>query len=614
MTDFGSKLKRIERILDMGEHTIVAKECVGLIEQALRQLFSQALTQLDERDRLKVQEAERKIGKGEKGIESFTMGQLVGVFRTSHFLDAWARASGKDLSSIRVINLDELTQLRNKFIHEGIEATRSEAELLLDCLRVILETFGVADLEDAGEAFPSGTELNGSVSDIAPGPRKETSYPDVKEDIHDVEEELQRLKQTIKIRDQKIKFRKYTKVIAYVVILLMFSLSWVKFFDFLTLDTRIESYTMWLGDLFTEKTFSEQIVMVSINEQTEETLGKRFDRSWRKEHAVLVDKLSQTGAKVIAFDMLFEESNPVDQEFIHAIEKAKQRGSAVIVGVVNLEGNEPVLAKGLKQVVSGFGFACASRKLGNAIATPLAIMGKDNYYLLSLTFKAVEAFRNEEYRNVVGVDSYQITMWDSHTESAKQFGFSILTPIMQSQPGCQVFREGDNVVDIFIDVSPLETLRNSARRYAYEEVIRADSDELEQWKKRFNNKIVLVGVEKESDIHLVGLLGERRYGLELHADALNTILNNVTIRSLGTMGQLAIMICLGLLGASIRYWTPQTWRYRRIGFFLVGLIAYLASTIYVYSQYHVLLNTMYHGVTFWFTYWVTGKIERKYFV
>lgn len=161
--NFGSKVERIERLLDMGEHTIVAKECVSLIEQALRHLFSQALTQLDEKDRLKVQEAERDIGKGEKGIESFTMGQLVGVFRMSRFLDAWAGASGRDLTSIRVINLDELTTLRNTFIHGRTDATRSEAEFLFKCLHVILETFGIVSLEGTEGTFTSGRERKGTV-------------------------------------------------------------------------------------------------------------------------------------------------------------------------------------------------------------------------------------------------------------------------------------------------------------------------------------------------------------------------------------------------------------------------------------------------------------------
>ncbi len=120
---------------------------MSLIEQALRQLFSRHLTRLDEKDRLRVQKAELEIGKGQKGAESFTMGQLVGVFRTSRFLDAWARVSGKDLGSIRLINFDELTTLRNAFIHGEREAAHSEAEFLFNCLHIIFETFGITNWE-----------------------------------------------------------------------------------------------------------------------------------------------------------------------------------------------------------------------------------------------------------------------------------------------------------------------------------------------------------------------------------------------------------------------------------------------------------------------------------
>jgi hypothetical protein len=158
MMNFGQKLKLIQHNLDVGGYTIAAKECVGLIEHALRHLFSQHLTRLEEKDRLGVQKAELEIGKGSKGIESFTMGQLVGVFRTSHFLDAWARASGKDLSGIRVINLDELTALRNTFIHGDREASDTEAKFLFDCLHVILETF---ELKPTEAISPELSDISG---------------------------------------------------------------------------------------------------------------------------------------------------------------------------------------------------------------------------------------------------------------------------------------------------------------------------------------------------------------------------------------------------------------------------------------------------------------------
>jgi hypothetical protein len=99
--DFRSRIKSITRILEIREYTNAATECVKLIEQALRQVVSQYLERMDDdKVRRKVQEAVQKRDRRGEGIDSLTMGQLVHVLRESDFLDAWARASGKNLSSV----------------------------------------------------------------------------------------------------------------------------------------------------------------------------------------------------------------------------------------------------------------------------------------------------------------------------------------------------------------------------------------------------------------------------------------------------------------------------------------------------------------------------------
>ncbi len=181
--DFQQKLKFIKYNFEIGGYRIVAKECVGLIEQALRQLFREQLPRLDEDDQIVARKTERKMSRGNTmGVERFTMGQLVRLIRNSHFLDAWERASGKDLGNIRVINLDELTKLRNRLIHDNREATRSEAEFLVNCLRVILETFELGRFETAEEPLtpfthpsplPGGESLPITSSQQVAAPRKQ---------------------------------------------------------------------------------------------------------------------------------------------------------------------------------------------------------------------------------------------------------------------------------------------------------------------------------------------------------------------------------------------------------------------------------------------------------
>lgn len=162
INNFGQKITLIRHNLDMGGYTIVARECVYLVEHALRHLLSQHLTHLEEKDRLTVQKAELEIGKGIKGIERFTLGELVGIFRKAKFIEAWGRISGKDLSGIQVIDFNQLTKLRNTFIHEGREATHTEAEFLFNCLRIILETF------DLNHTAPVSSDLNNKTASHKP--------------------------------------------------------------------------------------------------------------------------------------------------------------------------------------------------------------------------------------------------------------------------------------------------------------------------------------------------------------------------------------------------------------------------------------------------------------
>lgn len=139
--NFMAKVRKIESRLTSQEYTSAAKMCLEVLEQALRYVLEEQTIYLGEAVRLRIQEAERSVGKGEKQLEHFTMNQLVEVFRRARVVDAWELAAGRELTGIRLLNLDELPRLRNKFIQEKKEATRTEAELLQYCVRVLGETF-----------------------------------------------------------------------------------------------------------------------------------------------------------------------------------------------------------------------------------------------------------------------------------------------------------------------------------------------------------------------------------------------------------------------------------------------------------------------------------------
>ncbi len=326
--DFGQKIHLIKHNFEIEGYTIVAKECVGLIEQAFRQLFSGHLTQLDEKDRLKVQKAELEIGKGEKGIESFTMGQLVGVFRTSRFLDAWAHASGKEISGIRMINLSEINSLRNQLIHEGREATHSEAEFLFNCVQVILETFELVSSEDAKRIFTLEGEHEVIVSE---------SVPDENHQLDTVIALPQQAGMPVKdwrsqvqapfIESEVVSFpgrfpsyKYFLQTTAFgLVIFLAFFISYPRLLELKALDwkfkikQRYKTYTS-KGQITIRK---EKVIIVALGDDFLE--GETISR---EKLARLINRLSARNPKVIGLDVLLDTSKKEDDELIKAMKMA----------------------------------------------------------------------------------------------------------------------------------------------------------------------------------------------------------------------------------------------------------------------------------------------------
>ncbi|OUD12068.1 AAA family ATPase [Thioflexithrix psekupsensis] len=144
-----------QHLLDRGGYTVAAKECIEIIEHAFRQLLLRHFGSLDENTQKKIRDLEKQTAKGGRGksIQDFTLGQLLGIIRDSDFINAWGKAKNKDFLSIRLLNFDELTKLRNPLIHEGKQATPEQAQFLYYSLQLLIESFGIKNLE-------KGSELN----------------------------------------------------------------------------------------------------------------------------------------------------------------------------------------------------------------------------------------------------------------------------------------------------------------------------------------------------------------------------------------------------------------------------------------------------------------------
>lgn len=143
------KLSFIQKSLDMGEYDVVVKECSTLFEIALKRIFKEAIINLPFNERTEILECEKKIGKNNKGIQDFTFGELVGLFRESKIMNKWTKHSSRDLGLINSLDYAPIVNLRNQIIHEGASCSRYEAELVYNYLRNLLATLGFADLKSS---------------------------------------------------------------------------------------------------------------------------------------------------------------------------------------------------------------------------------------------------------------------------------------------------------------------------------------------------------------------------------------------------------------------------------------------------------------------------------
>lgn len=165
--DFKPILQKIIPYYEGGDYENAARYCVVAIEKALIHALKQNLSKLPQEERENVQNAIDKRDRYGKGVEGLMMKALDDVIRTSNFLDAWERVSGRNLKRVRWFALDQIRGFRNEFAHGFPDATQDEAELLIAYLRAILEGFELIDMDDAAsmlalhqQAKPSAKSLS----------------------------------------------------------------------------------------------------------------------------------------------------------------------------------------------------------------------------------------------------------------------------------------------------------------------------------------------------------------------------------------------------------------------------------------------------------------------
>jgi CHASE2 domain-containing sensor protein len=397
------------------------------------------------------------------------------------------------------------------------------------------------------------------------------------------------------------RFRRVVVPLASAAVLAMFFAAWVQLADYFNLDTRAESYTMWFGDMIYPPRADDRVAVVAIGPAAVERFKKPFDRTWRHEHARLITLLSQVGATAVAFDLFIDEPSAFDEELATAVRAARDRGTTVIFGVQHdLPPDSP-----LRDVVET-ALLCMGKKLGYASVAPL-VVNQGSRFFPSLALATV--LRGGKVHEI-DIDLQRIVAQDT-AGTLRKINFSRYEELPPGR-ACLDLPSVDattplRVTDLIVRFTPREELLRQSR--GYEVVFELGEEELS---KAYKGKIVLVGREDRTDKLNVFGDGKNapRHGFQVHADTLNTLWQNVSIRPLDMWHQFWIMVFMGGLG-QLAIWCNLSATRTRRAYLVATVLTYLALTLWAYVAHEVLLNTIYHLGAFFLSYWIGQKLARR---
>ena len=393
-------------------------------------------------------------------------------------------------------------------------------------------------------------------------------------------------------------FRRRKILAAVSITALTFFAAWVELGGLLGLDARVENHILALADIIQPATPSEKISLIGIKTKD----GETFDKSWRPKHARLITTLADLGAAVIVFDISMDEPSEHDKALVDAVKSAQRKGTAVIIGTQQGISANPAF----RDAFAGAGLLCVGgpSELSYATLVPLAVKSGEAYLASITALSKLHGGKIEK----IDFDQRQIFARDSKG-GLQTIAFSRHEKLTYS-PDCRPLQNGDTVAQLIVRFSPLEVLRHPSRRLPYQAFFDGTSISGD----RFKGKIVVIGIDNDrEDIRTVNyrFKNERRHGFEVHADVLETLLQEITFRPLGQWGQFQVMVVMAALGQIPMLLTLFRFASFRRFYGLLILILYITVSVAVVIEYRILLNTLYHVSAFLLTFWATIRIARR---
>jgi GNAT superfamily N-acetyltransferase len=149
--DYTSEIRSIENFIRQ-EHYRDAGNVMGrMLEHVLLEAYQQVKVSSDSSQQRDLLDVEDKIAPN-KRVDTYTLGQLAGLYREAHVLKLMSELSGFSIRRSLRIPIGDLVEIRNRCVHPqpGETISLEELEYFLSSLKVILREMGSVDADVLG--------------------------------------------------------------------------------------------------------------------------------------------------------------------------------------------------------------------------------------------------------------------------------------------------------------------------------------------------------------------------------------------------------------------------------------------------------------------------------
>ena len=393
--------------------------------------------------------------------------------------------------------------------------------------------------------------------------------------------------------------------------LLMLVILWVGLLDLFTLETRTTTWSLALADMLFPAQLEANVSLVAIP-----GTFNTHAPSARATYAELISRLTEAGAGAILLDLVFHESRDQDETLSAAFEAAADAGTSVFFGFAELEERKPRAVKILAESVGGLGLVCVGRRLGYTMMMPIAMNYREAESrnepdrISSLPGIALLGAAGRVSVDSLNPESNSLTLAAGDGRKL-QYPISLLERIHATPKGCKAMNPDTQSALILLRLSPLAALRAYDRRIDMNAVLAGQFDG-----NIIRGRTVIVGLEAPEEEFTVayGLGPEQRYGYELYADAINTLVTNRIVRPLGVYPQVFLMLAISSLGAWLGIKLLGRPAYFRRLVFAVLMFLYLLLSVYLVAEENLLLHTAYDLFTLTVAYLLFRRFSTKWLV